>query len=163
VVRGSSGFFFFIFDAQHGMFALHIARDGFAFCGEPFTVFRPGQFQQVLSPADQLLVQQLFQAEGAFVTIYAWQGQDIFETDEILCDFLLNGPRLAEGTARLVSTDNNLFGSPTSRVNAFGFVAEGVVELTGGGAARYSGYSRLAGRTSEDLKATAGINLVPLP
>ena len=162
VVRGSSGFFFFVFDAPRGLFAIHIARNGFGFCGEPFTIFRPGQFQQVQNPVDELLVQQLFQAE-AFVTIYAWAGQDILETDDILCDFLLNSPKIAQGTAHLVETDNALFGSPGTRVNAFGFTAEGVVELTGGGKAHYSAYWRFAGRTVEDLKGTEAIILHPLP
>jgi len=148
------------------MVAIHIARDAFAFCGEPFTIFRPGQFQDVFTPADELLVQELFRAEGAFVTIYAWAGQNILETDDILCAFLLNQPRLARGTAHLVNTDNDLnAGSREApiRADAFGFTAEGIVELTGGGRAHYSGFSRAVFFPPDQVKVASGISLTPLP
>jgi hypothetical protein len=165
VGRSSSGFFFAAFDAQHGLFAIHIGRDGFGFCGEPFTLFHPGQFQDVLTPPDELLIQELFRAEGAFVSIYAWDGQDILQTDEILCDFLLNGPRLARGTAHLVNTDNDLLAGLRNepiRADAFGFTAEGTVELTGGGRAHYSALSRFVFFPPDQIKVTERISLVPL-
>jgi len=144
------------------MFAIHIPADGFGGCGEPFTVIRPGDFQHVLTPADVLLIQELIRTKVIFVTVFAWEGQDVFEN---LCDFLMNGPRLARGTAHLVNTDNDLqagLRDAPIRADAFGFTAEGTVELTGGGRAHYSSLSRFVFFPPDQLKVTEAINLVPL-
>jgi hypothetical protein len=113
VIRSVSGYFpFAILDARHGLFAIHVARNGFGFCGEPFTIFHPGQFQDVFIPANADLIQELFRVEGVFTTFYAWAGQDIgvgfdggFEDEEKLCDFLLTATPLARGTTRVVRSN----------------------------------------------------------
>ncbi|MFL5494993.1 MAG: hypothetical protein ACJ8DC_11480 [Gemmatimonadales bacterium] len=157
-----SGFFpFFVFDAERGLVAIHIARDGFAFCGEPFTIFHPGQFQDVLNQANADLIHELFRSDGVFVSVYTWAGQDILETDEILCEFLLGGTPLARGTAHLVNTDSNLLAVP-GRADGFGFTAEGTLELTSGGSAHYNAFARSVFLPPDQLKVSAGINLRPL-
>jgi hypothetical protein len=164
-----SGYFpFAILDARHGLFAIHVARNGFGFCGEPFTIFHPGQFQDVFIPANADLIQELFRVEGVFTTFYAWAGQDIgvgfdggFEDEEKLCDFLLTATPLARGTTRVVRTDNNLDGVP-NRMDTFGFTATGTLGLTSGGSAHYSGYSRVVFLPPDQEQVTAGINLEPL-
>lgn len=168
VIRSISGYFpFAILDASHGLFAIHLARNGFGFCGEPFTIFHPGQFQDVFIPANADLVHELFRAEGVFTSVYAWAGQDIgftldggFEDEVKLCDFLLTATPLARGTARVVRTDNNLVGAP-DRMDTFGFTAEGTLELTSGGLAHYTGGSRVVFLPPDQVKVSAGINFVP--
>jgi hypothetical protein len=159
VIRFESGYpIIASFDLADGLLAVHIARDGFAGCGEPFTVFRPGLFQDVSSPTFQDLVTELFRAE-VFVTVYPWEGQDI-EADP--CGFLLNTPRIARGTAHLLRTDNNLFGAAAPRANAFGYAVEGLLELTAGGQAHYSTVSRGVAVPAGGVLITEDITLVPL-
>jgi hypothetical protein len=159
VVRFESGYALIAsFDLADGLLAVHIARDGFAGCAEPFTVFRPGLFQDVSSPTFQDLVNELFRAE-VFVTVYPWEGQDI-EADP--CGFLLNTPKLARGSAHLVRTDNNLFGAAAPRANAFGYTADGRVELTAGGLAHYSTVSRGVAVPAGGFLLKEDIRLVPL-
>jgi hypothetical protein len=168
VIRSTSGYFpFAILDATHGLFAIHVARNGFGFCGEPFTIFHPGQFQDVFIPANADLIHELFRVEGVFTSVYAWAGQDIgvsldggFEDEAKLCDFLLTATPLAQGTARVVRTDNNLLGVP-DRMDTFGFTAEGTLELTSGRLAHYTGASRVVFLPPDQAKVSAGINLVP--
>ena len=161
VIRSVSGFFpFLVFDAKHALVAIHIARDGFGFCGEPFTLFHPAQFQDVLTPANADLIQELFRNDGVFVTIYAWAGQDILVDDDVLCDFLAGTP-IARGTAHLLNTDNDLLGVP-GRADAFGFTAQGTVDLTAGGTAHYNAFARWVYFPPDDVKVRAGITLVPL-
>ena len=169
VIRSISGYFpFAILDASHGLFVIHLARNGFGFCGEPFTIFHPGQFQDVFIPANADLVHELFRAEGVFTSVYAWAGQDIgftldggFEDEVKLCDFLLTATPLARGTARVVRTDNNLVGAP-DRMDTFGFTAEGTLTLNGGGSAHYNGSSRVVFVPPDRVKVSARIDLEPL-
>jgi hypothetical protein len=42
-------------------------RDGIGGCGEPSTLSRPGRFQHVINPQDELLIKELFKADPAFV------------------------------------------------------------------------------------------------
>jgi len=168
VIRSVSGYFpFIILDARHSLFAIHVARNGFGFCGEPFTIFHPGQFQDVFIPANADLIHELFRVDGVFTTVYAWAGQDIgvtldggFEDEDKLCDFLLTTTPLAQGTARVVRTDNNLLGAP-DRMDTFGFAAEGTLGLISGGLAHYNGVSRVVFLPPDQVKVSAGINLSP--
>ena len=62
----------------------------------------------------------------------------------------------------MVRTDNNLLGVP-DRMDTFGFTAEGTLELTSdGGIAHYNGVSRVVFLPPDQVKVSAGINLVPL-
>jgi hypothetical protein len=159
VIRFEGGYAIMVsFDLADGMLAVYIARDGFVGCGESFTVFRPAQYQDVSNPLIQDLVNELFRAD-AFVTVYPWEGQDI-ETDP--CGFLLDTPKIATGTARLLRTDNNLFGAVSGRANAFGYTAEGILDLTGGGKAHYNAISRAVATPEGGFKVTEEINLVLL-
>jgi hypothetical protein len=159
VVRFTSAYVLIAtFDLADGLLAIHGPRNAFLFCGESPTMFHPAQFQDVMSPADQDLVNELFRTE-AFVTIYPWEGQDI-EAD--LCGFLLGTPKIATGTAHLLRTDNNLFGAVSGRANAFGYRAEGILDLTGGGKAHYNAISRAVATPGGGFKVTEEINLVPL-
>lgn len=160
VVRGTSFFFFVVFDADHGMAAAINGRDGIANCGEPFTVSQPGRFQDVLNPSDEILVQELFKADAAFVHVYAWDGVPPPD-DDAFCA-LLTGPRIARGRARLVSTDNDFFAflrSMPIRADAFGFTAQGTVNLTAGGTARFNAVDRVVFFPPDQVKETARIGL----
>jgi len=159
VVRFTAGYVLIAtFDLADGLVAIHGPRNAFLFCGESPTIFHPAQFQDVLSPADEDLVTELFRTE-AFVTVYLWEGQDI-EAD--VCGFLLDTPKIARGTAHLLRTDNNLFGALSPRANAFGYTAQGVLDLTGGGRAHYNAISRAVATPGGGFTVTEEINLVPL-
>jgi hypothetical protein len=146
------------FDLADGLLAVFIARDGFAGCGEPFTIFRPAEYQQVSNPVLQDLFNELFRAE-TFVTIYPWHGEDI-EVDP--CGFLLNTPKVARGTANIVRTDNNVFGVEAKRANAFGYRAEGTLTLTGGGNANFRAFFQVTVTSSGVVSVNQDITLVPL-
>ena len=159
VIRFEGGYAIMVsFDLADGLLAVYIARDGFVGCGESFTVFRPAQYEDVSNPLIQDLVNELFRAD-AFVTVYPWDGQDI-EADP--CGFLLDTPKIARGMARLLRTDNNLFGAAAERANAFGFTAAGVLDLTGGGQAHYNAISRAVATSGGGFTIKEDINLVPL-
>jgi hypothetical protein len=160
VVRFEGGYPITVtFDLADGLLAVFIARDGFAGCGEPFTIFRLAQYQQVSNPAVQDLISELFRTE-TFVTVYPWEGQDI-EVDP--CGFLLNTPKVGRGTASVVRTDNNAAGVEAQRANAFGYTAEGTLTLTGGGKAQFRAFFRAAFASSGEVEANQDINLVPMP
>ena len=160
VVRFENGYpIMATFDLADGLIAVFIARDGFAGCGEPFTIFRLAQYQQVFSPVVEDLINELFRTE-AFVTVYPWGGEDI-EVDP--CGFLLNTPKVARGTAQVVRTDNNAVGAEAQRANAVGYRVEGTLTLTGGGKARFLGFWRAAVTPSGVVEVNQDINLVPIP
>ena len=168
VVRGEAFFLFVIFDAKNGLAAVLNGRDGIASCGEPFTVSRPGRFQDVISPQDESLIKELFKADGAFVHLYAWDG--IFPPDDDAFCALVTGPRLARGRAHLVYTDNDLlaFLRDPVRANSFGLAGNGVVTLTAGGTARFNAVSRIVAvpphTVDQEFKVneTARIGLTPI-
>jgi hypothetical protein len=168
VVRGEAFFFYIIFDAKEGLAAVLNGRDGIGGCGEPSTLSRPGRFQHVISPQDELLINELFKADEAFVHLYAWDG--IFPPDDDAFCALVTGPRLARGTAYLVNTDNDLtaFLRDPVRANAFGLAANGVVTFTGGGTAGFHAVSRIVGvpphTADQELRIheTARIGLTPI-
>jgi hypothetical protein len=167
VVRGTAFFLYVIFDAQAGMAVVLNGRDGIAGCGEAFTLSRPGEFQDVISPQDELLIQELFKADGAFVHLYSWNG--VFPPDDDAFCALVTGPRIARGRARLVYTDNDLlaFLRDPVRANSFGLSGNGVVGLTGGGTARFNTLSRIVGIPPQTagqefrVNETARIGLTP--
>ena len=160
IVRFEAGYPITVtFDLADGLLAVFIARDGFAGCGEPFTIFRPAQYQQVSNPVVQGLINELFRAE-TFVTVYPWHGEDI-EVDP--CAFLLNTPKVARGTAKVVRTDNNAAGVEAQLANAFGYTAEGTLTLTGGGEARFRALFRSVVTSSGVVRVNQDIELVPLP
>lgn len=159
VVRFEGGYPITVtFDLADGLLAVFIARDGFAGCGEPFTIFRLAQYQQVSNPVVQDLMNELFRTE-AFVTVYPWEGEDI-EVDP--CGFLLNTPKVGRGTAHVVRTDNNVVGAEAQRANAFGYTAEGTLTLTGGGEAHFRVFFRSVVTSSGVVRANQDINLALL-
>lgn len=159
VARFSAGYVLIAtFDLADGLVAIHGARNAFLFCGESPTIFHPAEFQQVLSPRDEELINELFRAD-AFVSVYPWEGQDI-EVD--LCGFLLGTPKIARGTAHLLNTDNNRFGAVSQRGNAFGYTAQGVLDLTSGGQAHYNAIFRAVATPGGGFRVTEDINLVAL-
>jgi hypothetical protein len=161
VVRGEAFFLYVIFDARTGMAVVLNGRDGIAGCGEPFTLSQPGRFQDVISPQDELLINELFKASGAFVHLYAWNG--VFPpNDDAFCAFV-TGPRIARGRAHLVYTDNDLlaFLRDPIRANSFGLAANGVVSLTSGGTARFNAVSRIVAVSPDKINETNRIGLTP--
>jgi hypothetical protein len=86
-------------------------------------------------------------------------GEDI-EADP--CGFLLNTPKIAWGTASLLRTDHNLFGTAMERANAFGYKADGILALTSGGHARCNAISRGVAMPGGGFTIKEDINLVPL-
>ena len=143
VFRGETFFFYVVFDATTDLAVALNGRDGIPNCGEAFTVSQPAQFQDVVNPHDEILIQSLLRTDGAFVHLYAWDG--VFPPDdEAFCAFV-TGPRIARGRARLVNTDNDLlaFLRDPIRANSFGLTATGRVTMTSGGTRRLTVVSRI--------------------
>jgi hypothetical protein len=174
VIRGGIFLeYWLIRDPEAGLAVALGSADGFPICGESFTEERFLDIMFIGSRADPerdpdepdallagLLMQALLKGEEIFATVYSLEGEF---TDD--CDFLLNGTKLAEGTVRMVGTDNdfNAFvrGEPI-RADAFGFTAHGIVNLTGGGTARLNATDREVFFPPDEVKVTTTISLIPI-
>lgn len=133
VFRGTTFFIFVNFDAEEGLALVLNGRDGIPSCGESFTVSHPAQWQDVISPQDEILIQDLLRTDGAFAHLYAWNG--VFpETDAEFCA-LVTGARIGRGRVRLVNTDNDLlaFLRDPIRTHSFGLAGSGRVDMSAGG------------------------------
>jgi hypothetical protein len=165
VARGTSFFLYAVFDAKNRLAAVLNGRDGIPGCGEEFTLSRPGQYQDVVSPQDELLINEIFKADQAFVHLYAWDGSPIPD-DDAFCAFV-TGPRIARGTAHLVYTDSDLeaFLRDPTRADAFGLTGSGTVTMTaaaGGGTRRIDVNDRITAVPGHGFSETARIGLTPI-
>jgi len=118
-------------DLARQLVSVHSTEDGF-FCG-PSTVFELLTIQLILNPADPV---HLLAKGEPFVKVYGPADlDDFFGVSGAFtgpCDFIANGPKLAEGTAKFLDTDNNFFVVPPG-ANAFGARSNGTLQLVGGG------------------------------
>jgi hypothetical protein len=153
-----------IFDPEAGLAVNVASADGPPFCQESTEFFALLDVMFHGSRADPdlggLLTQALFQGDGLLATVYSLEGEF---TD--LCDFLLNGTRLAEGTVRVLSTDNDVSAFLRNlpiRADAFGFQVHGIVNLTSGGLARLTVIDRVVFFPPDQTKETVRIDLKPI-
>jgi hypothetical protein len=165
VERGAVYVEFFLFiDASAGLaVGLHSDSDGFPACGEEegtdfslLDVMFHGSRDDPDLPG--LLTQALFQGE-LFATVFSLEGEI---TD--LCDFLVNGTRIAEGTVRVMLTDNDFAAflrSMPIRADAFGTMARGTVTLTSGGSATLKVTDRVVFFPPDDVREQTRITLTP--
>jgi hypothetical protein len=133
---GNSGVFrftdalgFFIYDFESGLLSLHGSTTLFTdICaGVTPPVFEPIDIQTVASASG---LQWIFRDVDHPVQIYP--------AVPFGCPSLAVTPRLAAGTARIIRTDNDLFGDPRA-MNTTGWQATGLLDdLANGGTARYN-------------------------
>jgi hypothetical protein len=150
--------------------ALHSGSDGYPFCGESATVEHllfgrfilsrtdPDRVPEPGDPTDGFLIQAILKSNEIFATVYS------LEEFTDICDFLLNGTRVAEGTVRVVATDNDFLAfirSVPIRADAFGFMAHGIVDLPSGGTARLNATYRAVFFPPDQVKETATVKLLP--
>jgi hypothetical protein len=126
VVRYEDGAYFFVEDTERQLVSVHTTFNGF-FC-QPSTVFELVDFQHAFTPTGA--VRSIIKGE-TFVRVYGPANfDDVFSN---FCDFIRNGPRLAEGTANLVYHDNNyvVWPPPGPGANAAGIESNGKLQLVG--------------------------------
>lgn len=158
IVARDQGDFFAVFyvDTKAGISAIHGA-DIVNFCNDPMgTTFDLFDRQRVFTPTEAAAVNELLQ--GSDVTTSVWPFTN-FDCD----DFLTITP-LATGTVDMINTDNDFFAflrSSPARANAFGFNANGRLNLSGGGTSQFSGHSRGVFKPGESIKFVDKINLTP--
>lgn len=136
IVRFETRFLFIALDFEKELLATHGWNEGGfpALCGDAVTVIHLGEVHQVLNPAEQQLIMDLFKAEETFIRVYDWTGMPNIR------DTICRGTILAKGMGRIVNTDNDLMPLPEhNRTNAFGFTAEGkLADLATGGKVHYN-------------------------
>ena len=125
---------FFVYDFQRGLLSIHSTSTPLAdvCAGTPPIV-------------DLLDIQTIATASGLHAI---FQGQNhnvlIYPAVPVDCSFLATAPLLAAGSAHLIRTDNDLLGSGSPGVNAFGWQAEGnLLDVATGGSIRYTEIVRL--------------------
>lgn len=172
VLRTDRNDFFFFVDDKSLLVAFGSTGDGPFPCATS-TVLTPGDLQRIVrdpssgTDPDAFPELRLFVADELFMFVYDWTGMP----NPFTCDFILNGPRIAEGTARLVNTDNDFFAflrDDAPRTNSFGWQAHGTLQdLLNGGQVRFSGHVRIAFRPAEPddevLVVQDKVTLVPDP
>jgi hypothetical protein len=125
---------FFVYDFQRGLLSIHSTSTPFAdICaGTPPVV----DFLDIQTIATVSGLHAIFQGQNHNVLIYPAVPFD--------CSFLATAPLLAAGSAHLIRTDNDLLGSGSPGVNAFGWQAEGnLLDVATGGSLRYTEIVRI--------------------
>lgn len=129
VFRFTDGLGFFIYDFESGLLSLHGSAT-------LFTDICAGVTAPVFDPVD---IQTIASASGLH-----WMFRDddhpvqIYPAVPFGCPSLAVTPRLAAGTARMIRTDNDLFGDSRA-MNATGWQATGLLDdLANGGTTRYN-------------------------
>jgi len=160
IVRTETGFFLVAFDFENQLISIHTTTDDILGCRDLTNVFPDADFQRIFSPADEILVQDLLLSKKHFVAVFDLSAP-LGTCEEILA------AKLAEGTAQFVLTDNDFFAFLRDfgiRANAFGFTAQGTLELmNGGGKAHYNTVQRFVFFPPDEVKVTEKINLRPDP
>jgi hypothetical protein len=130
---------FFFIDYQSGLMSFHGIQTSFAdLCAGSPPVFDPLDFQLIFSPTGTL--HALITAEAHTVFIYpAATFPDPHHIGLADCPILLSLPLLAAGQARLVRTDNDIFGSDAPGADSFGLNSTGRLEdMVNGGTVGYT-------------------------
>ena len=144
IARYGDVFGLLIIDDAHGLFALQAATDRQFGCNETPELYTLMDVQDILESPDDPAAGQivdLVQARGVYVAVYRdWSGWEAAQFD---CADLFTR-KLAEGTGKVVYSDNDLlvYLRPNTNANAYGFEAQGDVEMVGGGTAKYRGVLR---------------------
>lgn len=131
---------FLLIDQQANLFSVQSPTNRQFLCVDPPTYLTFADVQQHINTPDDLLgsaIHELRILKGAYVAVY--QGPFPF----VDCADLF-ARKLAEGIGSFRNTDNDLitFLRQHSNFNAFGFVAQGKLQLVGGGRAMYNGVSK---------------------
>lgn len=155
IVRFQDQFVTFYSDFDRGLTAIH-GVDIVALCaGDPF-FFELVDIQDVTNPTEAAAVNELFQGDDLTTSVWA------FTLVGFSCAPFVATIPLATGTADLTSTDNDFFAflrDEPARANAFGFTAQGRLNLTSGGTAHFNGEFRAVFKPGESFRAVSKINL----
>lgn len=136
IARYDRIYFLIAYDAEKQLLVAHSAGNGLPSCGIPITEAQLGSVQDVISPEDALLVNTLMQADPAFIWVWS---TPVANFAAVRCT-----PPLGKGVGRLVSTDNDFYADVVdhTRVNSFGYTAQGTLVGSEGQAIQYSGVFR---------------------
>lgn len=161
IVRFTDGNFMFRHhgepDGKSGLQSFHSSIDIGHLCATGQPLFHGVEIQSVLLPTDDEAILLLGKADQVYTLV----------TSEVLTDFstceAIFANLVAHGLTTWRQTDNDVSGT-SGRANAFGHTAHGVLELAGGGLARYSEVKRLTFRpgAAEHTSDVYRINLEPL-
>jgi hypothetical protein len=138
VIRFTDGMGFFFIDYQSGLMSFHGIQTSFAeLCAGSPPVFDPLNIQLIFSPTGTL--HGLITAEAHTVFIHpAATFPDPHHIGLADCPILLSLPLLATGQARVIRTDNDIFGSDAPGANSFGLNSTGMLEdMVNGGTVGY--------------------------
>jgi len=151
---------FLLIDPATGQFSLQAAWNRQFGCVDPPEIYTLVDIQDILhDPDDPLAAQinELILGRGVYIAVFdgwdAWTGDcgDLFAR------------KLAEGFGTITGTDNDVFVflRESANSNAFGFVAQGRLTRTGGGAVHYNGVGRCVwdGNTGARFRCTDRIVL----
>jgi hypothetical protein len=135
-------------DRRSGLWSLHSSVDFGSLCR--------GQGLNVLPVREQIVdvqsTEEVIKRLGSAPDLYTAVGTESFLTIATCSDLFER--LLADGTATWQNTDNDLFASGT-RTNAFGHTMQGILDLVGGGQARYYEVSRVSvgdDQSNDDLR-----------
>ena len=139
VIRFADGMGFFFIDYQSGLMSFHGIQTSWAdLCAGSPPVFDPWNFQLIFSPTGTL--HALIRAEAH--TVFIYPASALLNPNHIRladCPVLLGLPLLATGQARVVRTDNNIFGSNAPGADSFGLNSSGMLEdMVNGGTVAYT-------------------------
>ena len=150
VVRFSDFFGFFVYDLDRGLLSIHSTSTPFAeICeGTPPVV-------------DFLDIQTIATASGLHAI---FKGQDhnveIYPAVPFDCSFLASAPLIAVGTAQIVRTDNDVLGSGSPGIDAFGWQAHGILfDAETAGLVRYTEIVRVLATPTAVVERVTNINL----
>jgi hypothetical protein len=139
VIRFTDGMGFFFIDYQSGLMSFHGIQTSFAeLCAGSPPVFDPLNIQLIFSPTGTL--HALISAEAHTVFIYpAATFPDPHHIGLADCPILEGLPLLATGQARVIRTDNDIFGSDAPGADSFGLNSTGMLEdIVNGGTVGYT-------------------------
>ncbi len=139
VVRFTDGMGFFFIDYQSGLMSFHGIQTSFAdLCAGSPPVFDPLNIQLIFTPTGTL--HALITAEAH--TVFIYPASPLLDPNHIGladCPVLLSLPLLAKGQARVVRTDNDIFGSNAPGADSFGLNSTGMLEnIIQGGTVGYT-------------------------
>jgi hypothetical protein len=138
VIRFTDGMGFFFIDDQSDLMSFHGIQTPFAeLCAGSPPVFDPLDIQLIFSPTGTLHAIITAEAHTVFITPAA-----VFPDPHHIgladCPILLSLPLLASGQARVIRTDNDIFGSDAPGANSFGLNSTGMLEdMVSGGTVGY--------------------------
>jgi len=139
IIRFTDGMGFYFIDYQSGLMSFHGIQTSFAeLCVGSPPVFDPLNIQLIFSPTGTL--HALISAEAHTVFIYpAATFPDPNHIGLADCSILENLPLLATGQARVIRTDNDIFGSDAPGADSFGLNSTGMLEdIVNGGRVGYT-------------------------